>query len=268
MNNKILFMIYNGEIKFLQNENMDHKEWFISLGGKLEDYDNTIRGFIMENKIIFFKANLSYDQEVIKMASACAPIMKEQLKNPTLTVWCGITPGQNGAKWEPIMELKEEELTGFKDNKEEVNEGFKLEFNEAEREIVEFKNDYEDPKFIKLATKFTIVMIALTIVSKIILVLLKKLDFNTGWNKLLVLAQVVLLILTLIGYQKKNPKAKFYGLIASLSLVFMFEIPDIIIAIINLLFTLDQGYILKAIEMSRQGVDKSKNAINKIKEKK
>ena len=82
------------------------------------------------------------------------------------------------------------------------------------------------------------------------------------------IAQIVLLILTLIGYKNKNPKAKFYGLAASLLLVFMFELPDIIIAIVNLLFTLDQGYILKAIEMSKQGVDKSKDALNKIKEKK
>ena len=268
MNKKILFMIYNGEIKFLQDENKDHKEWFLSLGGKLEDYDNTIRGFIMENKIIFFKANLSYDQDVINMASACAPIMKEQLKNPNLTVWCGIMPGQDGAKWEPIMELKTEELTGFKPQEKEEEKEFKIEFNEAEREIVEFKNDYEDPKFIKLATKFTIVMIGLTILSKIILILLKRLDFNSGWNVLLMIAQIVLLILTLIGYKNKNPKAKFYGLAASLLLVFMFELPDIIIAIVNLLFTLDQGYILKAIEMSKQGVDKSKDALNKIKEKK
>ena len=40
MNNRILFLIYNNEVKYLQNSNMDHREWFLSLGGKPEEYDN------------------------------------------------------------------------------------------------------------------------------------------------------------------------------------------------------------------------------------
>ena len=63
MNQKILFIIYNGEIKFLQNSPMDHREWYQSLGGNMEEYDNVIRGYIIDNMIIFFKANLNYDNE-------------------------------------------------------------------------------------------------------------------------------------------------------------------------------------------------------------
>ena len=37
-NQKILFIYYNNEIKYLTNSNMDHKEWFLSLGGKDELY--------------------------------------------------------------------------------------------------------------------------------------------------------------------------------------------------------------------------------------
>ena len=41
MDNKMLFMIYNGEIKFLNNSTMDHREWYDSLGGDPNLYDNT-----------------------------------------------------------------------------------------------------------------------------------------------------------------------------------------------------------------------------------
>ena len=33
MDNKIQFMIINGDVQYLQNSTMDHREWFISLGG-------------------------------------------------------------------------------------------------------------------------------------------------------------------------------------------------------------------------------------------
>ena len=54
MNNRILFIVINGEIKFIQNTTMDHREWYQSLGGNMDEYENVIRGYIMDNKIIFF----------------------------------------------------------------------------------------------------------------------------------------------------------------------------------------------------------------------
>ena len=68
MNTSILFMIFNNEVKYLNDSKMDHREWFLSLGGKEEDYPNLIRGFISNGKIVFYKNNFSYDEEVIKTA--------------------------------------------------------------------------------------------------------------------------------------------------------------------------------------------------------
>lgn len=113
MTDRILFIVINGEIKFIKNPTMDHKEWFQSLGGNMEEYDDTIRGFVMEGKIIFCKANLNYDSEVIDFATKMAIPMKKQLNKPDLKVCCGIDPGQNGGKWEAILFLNEKDLEGY-----------------------------------------------------------------------------------------------------------------------------------------------------------
>ena len=259
MNNKILFMIYNGEIKFLNNTTMDHREWYLSLGGDINNYDNVIRGYVINNNLIFFKANLSYNQEVIDMAHKCAPAMKQQLNNPNLRVWCGISPGMNGASWEPILELKENELTGFSINIQEETKKHQMKSHQGEKElspILEFKNNYEDPKFIKFATVFTSIILVLTILSKIYLYTIEKLNFTSRWSILLVISQIVLLIITLVGYNKKLNSSKYFGLASSIALIFMFELPDIIIGIINLFFTIDQGYILKILDIGKSGVTK------------
>lgn len=268
MNNKILFMIFKGGIKFLTNSNMDHREWYLSLGGDINDYDNVIRGYVIDNKIIFFKANLMYDQEVIDMACKCAPLMKQQLNNPYLTVCCGITPGMNGSEWEPILTLKDEEITNYNNkiiaqqNKEPV---VVPKMNSELEPVLEFKNNYKDPKFIKFATIFSIVILVLTIIAKVILVNTKKIETTSGWNILLMILQVVLIILSIVGYLKKSDRTKYIGVMASASLFFMFDIFDIILGAINLFFTIDQGYILKLIDTGKN----AKNAIgDKINQKK
>lgn len=262
MNNKILFMIYNGEIKFLDNPNIDHREWYISLGGDINNYDNVIRGFVINNQLIFFKGNLSYDNEVIEMAKKCAPVMKKQLNNQNLKVCCGINPGQNGASWEPIMTLNEDELTGFSINiEDEIN---KQKMNNANNNkpielqpVIDFKNNGNDPKFIKLAITFSIVILVLSLVLKIIMFMSDKFELN-GFNILLLLVQIVLLSMTIVGYKSQNKNTKYIGIVASLALIFMFNIFDIILGILNLLFTIDQGYILGMISVYKKGVSKIK----------
>ena len=47
---KILFIIYNDEIRFVPQKGMSCKEFYNSLGGSARDYDDTIRGMITGNK--------------------------------------------------------------------------------------------------------------------------------------------------------------------------------------------------------------------------
>ena len=246
MNTSILFMIFNNEVKYLNNSNMDHREWFLSLGGNAEDYPNLVRGFISNGKIVFYKDNFSYDEEVIKTAKRYAPSMKVVLGD-NLEVWCGVLPGRPGEKWEAIMKLNDNELTGFvqepptsppKVNKEFVQEN-----------VIDFKNDYENPKFIKGATIITIVVIILAIISKAILISGKHFKTGPSYDTLLMLVQFISLGYCIFGYNKKKKNTKIVSMVAALSLVLMFDVIDVISGIIYFLFNVDSSYFARVPDL-------------------
>ena len=274
MSNRILFIVLNGEIKFLQNSAMDHREWYQSLGGSMEEYENVIRGYIMDGMIIFFKANLNYDDEVITFASKMGLKMREQLNQPDLKICCGIDPGHDGAKWEPILILQDTDLVGFK-TEEQLQEEQKKQERQAQLQalqagaeqgpIVEFKNDYEDPKFIKYATKFTLIMIVLAFVLKLIMIHNKTFLMSNRWNTLLLFAQMGGFIFSIIGFNKKLSKTKYAGVLASITSIFLFDLGDIIIGIIYFLFTIDHNIIINGTEGIKTGIKKIKEKTKKTK---
>lgn len=297
MTDKILFMILDDEIKFLsKSSTMDHKEWYKSLGRDMEQYDSIIRGFVIENYIIFFKANLNYDSEVIDIATICGPIIKKQLNRPELKVCCGINPGQNGAKWEPIVMLKgkgleaetnstrtesridtetkiEEPIEELKDmpydpveeqqdEKKETIE--KLSDEKPREEIIKFYNNFSDDKFVKNAIKFNIVIIIISIIVKISLFATKKLMIQDRWGTLLVAVQIISLLISTYYYSKKKPNAKYISLLSTAAHFFMFDLGDIILGILILFHTIDQNYIRKLIEYTNKLITKAKELIAKF----
>lgn len=269
MDNRILFMVFNGEVKFIQNTEMDHREWYISLGGNMEEYDNVIRGYIMDGMMIFFKANLNYDTEVIDFATKMGLKMRNMLNQPELKICCGINPGHDGVKWEPILTLNDTDLEGFKTEEQleaEAKEQEKLQ-KQAEQEMVpvepilEFKNDTDDPEFIKNATSFTTILIVAAIVVKVIMILTKKLLMGNRWNVILVVGQIGAFLLTIVGYKKKMPQTKYFALAASVASCFMFDLGDIIIGALNFMFTIDHTYINGLMEFIKKTVKVIKDFI-------
>ena len=108
MDSKILFMIVDNEVKYLADTKMDHREWYLSLGYDNNNFDNIVRGYIIEGKIVFFKGmNFNYDEEVIKEAKKYASGMRLTLNNPQLEVWCGIVINSYGEKWEPVYKVSD-----------------------------------------------------------------------------------------------------------------------------------------------------------------
>ena len=263
MNNRILFIVINGEIKFIQNTTMDHREWYQSLGGNMDEYENVIRGYIMDNKIIFFKANLNYDSEVIDFATKMGIPMRNQLNHPEYKICCGIDPGHDGNKWEEIITLNDKDLVGYKSEEEIEKEKQELDKRLAEASsntapLIEFKNNIEDPKFRKYATTFTLVLFGIAIVAKIIMVNNKTLMTDNRWNYLLIMFQSAGFILTMLGYMQKWSKTKYFGLMASVASFFLFDLIDLIVGAINLLFTIDQSYILKTVDFFKKLFEKLK----------
>ncbi|MBQ6324143.1 MAG: hypothetical protein IJI22_04885 [Bacilli bacterium] len=257
MNNRILFMLINGEMKYLQKNDGDHREWYLSLGGDPNNFENIVRGFILDGKIVFYKGiNFNYDDEVIRTAQEYAPSMRLVLGDPTLEVWCGVVIEGYNAKWEPILRINDEELTGFsKEKKEEV----KKEKEQIETgPLVEFKNDYNDDKVIQLAVKVTGIVLALAVLSKIALITRGALYLNTFGGFILFFGQIGLLVYAIYGYKKKLSYTKYISIAACFLLVMTLSLFDIILAIIYFLFSVDQSIVLKAYENIKEQIEKMK----------
>ena len=251
MNNRVLFMIVGNEVKYLAGSNMDHREWYTSLGLDPNNFDNLVRGYVIENKIIYFKGMMfNYDEEVIKAARVFTPSIRITMNNPSLEVYCGILVNGQGQKWEPVLRINEDEITGFvqtpqvkKEKKEPIETG----------PMIEFKNNYEDPKFIKIATVVTGIVLVLTLIIKIVLFSKKEiLQLNNGFDILLTLLQVGLLGFVIYGYQKKLPFTKYIGVGVSVLIILTLDVFDIIIGILYFLFSIDQGYFTKLIGLVKK----------------
>lgn len=102
---RIAFMIINDDIMFLEYNIMSHKEWYKSLNVKQDNFENIVRGYILENKVVFYKGNFEYDEEVIKAVEKYCPIIKEKYDIKNLEVGVGLIEGKNGESWKPMKKI-------------------------------------------------------------------------------------------------------------------------------------------------------------------
>lgn len=258
MNEKILFMIIGNSVQFLQNNTMDHREWYNSLGFDPNLFESIVRGYVIENKIVFFKGmTFTYDEEVIKMARTFSPTIREYCHNQSLEVYCGIIV-PSGGKWEPVLHIKNEEITGIvptqvkeeKVKKEPIETG----------PVLEFKNNINDSNFQKKAIIITSIVMLLAIIIKIFLFSKKEiLQLQNSMDVILVFSQIILLGITIYGYIKKMPSTKYLGLVSSILLILTLDIFDIILGILYFLFSIDQGYFTSFINSIKK-ISKKKNS--------
>ncbi len=248
MNNQILFMVVNQNVQYLSNSPMDHREWYQSLGYDMNLFENIIRGYVMEGKIIFFKGStFNYDQEVITCARQFSPRIRRDLQIESYPVYCGITIPSPGAKWEPVLQLKEEELTGIPHVEVKQEEPVLV---KETGPAIEFKNDVSDESFSKRAIVVTGIVLVITFVLKIVLFSQDKImHFNNFMDVILSLLQIGLLGYSIFLYSKKESRAKYTALGASLALLFTFQIWDIVLGILYFLFTIDQSYFVNIVNL-------------------
>ena len=249
MNNRVLFMIIGNEVKTLVNDSRDHREWYLSLGLDPNLFDTIVRGYVLDGKIIFFKGpTYSYDEEVIKAARVYTPSIRAILNQANLEVYCGILFEGVGSKWEPILKINENEITGIVPS-EVKEEKVKKEVVET-GPFLEFKNNSSDPNFIKTATIVTIVVLILAILIKIPLFQNQQLLHADHFTDIIFcFIQVILLGLTIYGYQKKIPSAKYMGVAASVAIIITLDFLDVVLGILYFVFSVDQGYFIKFIHM-------------------
>ena len=245
MDSKVLFMILDDDVLYLENSDMDHKEWYTSLNRDPNYYEQVIRGFIIDNKIVFFKGFFEYDNSVIRCARMFGTKIREHVKE-NYPVYCGILPNGAGGKWEPIMKISEDELnTPIVEKKEEP----KVVSNKPTRPLFEFKNSYLSDSFIKIAIPVTIGVLILSLICMIFQ--LQK-PISHTMDIILMIIFSILLIATCIGYYLKKPFTKFIAIASPVVMIFTFNLPCIIISVLYGLFTIDQGYFVKLIQFIRK----------------
>ena len=251
--NKVLFMLIDNKLIYLHQDDGDHREWYESLGLDLNEFDNVIRGFILEGKIVFYKGiNFNYDEEVISAAEKYGKEIREYMKDPHLEVWCGVTVQGFGIKWEPIMQIREDELSGVslvvakKEEKEVVP--LKKDNSSDDEPIIQFKNDFNNQITIKRAIFVTMVIIVLAIITKIYMVTRGTFRLSKLFDFFLLLGQFGSLGYSIKCYKDKNPLAGYVSIAACILLVFSFNALDIIMAIFLFAFTINQKPFEKAVD--------------------
>lgn len=255
-NNKIMFMIVNDDVAYLQNSEMDHREWYISLGLNPDEYENVIRGFVMDGKIVFFKGStFSYDADVMKAAKVYGARMRKTLNNQELGICCGIMINGYNSKWEPIVKINDDELVPLESDEKYLT----LSDFIPKDDVVDFKNNYSDASFRKRAILATLITIILSIIIKVILVSTNKMYMSKFGDFIIVASQIIFLFSFIVGCLLKKNGAKLFGIAASLSLLLTFDILDLILGVTYFLFIVDEKFFSKFIAFSKGMIGKLKN---------
>lgn len=103
---RVAFMIIENKIIYLENSFMSHIEWYLSLGYKKEEFDNVIRGYYRDGKIVFYKEDFIYDDEVIEVAKEISREIKKQVNDGKAEVYVGVKKGKVGELWEPALRIE------------------------------------------------------------------------------------------------------------------------------------------------------------------
>lgn len=272
MMHRDMFMIIDGKVKYLSSDIMDHRDWYRSLGLNESAFDDVVRGYLLDGKLIFFKgSNFNYDGKVIDAARKYGITMKNDYNNQDLKICCGITINPNDGKYEPIMYISDDELIREEVNLDNVenSDNSSNENNQCisrnyyghveNAPILELKNDYDSDEYIKWAVYVTLAVIILNVIIKIVLFIQNDtLHFSSFGDVLFVLIQFGLLIFTLLRYLKKDSTAKYLALASCFFLIITFDIFDIIIGILYFVFTIDLSYFTKGYGFIKKIINRKK----------
>ena len=115
--------------------------------------------------------------------------------------------------------------------------------------LFQIANSMQDEKYTKNAIIVTIVVIVLSIISKIFLLQKQEiLSLSHIFDLLLIIAQFGLLGYSIYGFHKKKEIAKYTSIAASIFLVFTFHIVDVVLGILYFLFCVNQNIFITCFQ--------------------
>ena len=98
---RVAFIIYENKVFYIKDSAFSHWEYAQTLGVSKETFDNLCRGYYLDGKLIFYKGNFEYDDELINYAKQFFDEIKDELKLEKVNVYFGQKIGKIGEAWPP-----------------------------------------------------------------------------------------------------------------------------------------------------------------------
>ena len=102
---RIAFLIVDGKLLLLKNQKLSHFEWARSIGVSEEEFNNLTRGYVLDGKIVFYKGNFDFDEQVVKDAEDFAEVIKAECGLSFAGVYAGVVISEGGGIYPPKKHL-------------------------------------------------------------------------------------------------------------------------------------------------------------------
>lgn len=103
---RVAFMIIEDEIMYLSDSKLSHIEWYKSLNYDIDKFDTIVRGYYKEGRIVLYKGDFEYDDEVIVNAKKYANVIRTYVDDEDAEVYVGVVKGNVGEVWPPKMKIE------------------------------------------------------------------------------------------------------------------------------------------------------------------
>ncbi len=92
------FIILKGKLDFLpDNSDMSHFEYCQSIGIDKEEFNKITRGYFMDGRVVFYKDNFIYDDDLIEEALLFINEIAKALSKNEMDIYFGHIPEKNFA---------------------------------------------------------------------------------------------------------------------------------------------------------------------------
>lgn len=98
---RIAFIVYEDKVFYIKDSTFSHWEFAQTIGISKEVFDNLCRGYYLDEKLIFYKGNFEYDDELINFAKRYFDEIKRELNLGKVKVYFGQKVGKIGEAWPP-----------------------------------------------------------------------------------------------------------------------------------------------------------------------
>ncbi len=96
---RIAFIIINNELHFIKNGGLSHWEYCANMNITKEEFNKLIRGYYINNNVVFYKDNFIYDEDVINTSLKYLSKIKKECNVIRMNIYFGCKVDTNLLVW-------------------------------------------------------------------------------------------------------------------------------------------------------------------------